>query len=416
MFWSREPQGRPRAESQVAATIGGRIRTVIKIRRSGKFGRQMIRAGQRRSWRSRLGVLAAIVSISAPVVLAGGSATASAFARVVNDAAQVVPGTSDLDGIACWDHDNCVAVGTAGPNPDEGVVVPITDGIPGTPELVPGTSHLFAVTCPTTLCFAVGNGPYTNPPEPTTVAGVVVPITDGTPGGVQTVIGPGQPGAPDQVTLWGVGCSSADSCLAGGSDVYMGAVIVPIEDGASGNEESVFGVSGSSEYGVACRKISFCMAVGLGNGTSTVLRISTNGKVRNEGGPAGAGRLTAVSCRNTAWCLVAGTNRHEKKGVVALVTNGAPGSAVAVSGSSLLQGVACRPATTECLVVGYNSSNEGVVAGINDGTPGTAQVVAGTEGLLGVACPTNTSCLVVGTTVGKHSLKGVLAMIHLPPL
>ena len=347
--------------------------------------------------------------ISALVALVGGSSTASAATRVVSAPAQVVTGTSVLAGIACHGHDDCVAVGSYD---GEGVVVPITDGAPGSAELVTGTQALTAVSCPTTtFCVAVGYGPYTLPPGRMGIAGAEVPIYDGVPGGVVTIIGPGQIGVIDSVYLYGVGCSSANSCLVGGSDTYMGAVVVPLTLRGPGNEESVFdGVVNA----VACRKTSFCVAVGQDESSKsagTVVTVSY-GKIQNFGGPVGTSNLDAVSCRSTAWCLTGGDNIHETEGVVALVVNQAPRVAEPVSGSTGITGVACRATTVDCLAVGDNSTDEGVVAGIYDGAPGTAHVVAGTEVLNGVACPSNTSCLVVGA---NGSGQGVVATIHLPP-
>ncbi len=378
---------------------------MVKIRRSGKFGNRMVGVAHSRSWHSRLGLLAAIVSISAPAGFIGGSATASAATRVANGTGEAVPGTAVLNGIACHGHDNCVAVGSTGTYPNEGVVVPITDGIPGTPELVPGSDSLTAVSCPTTTsCLAVGYGPYTLPPNRMAIEGVVVGITDGVPGGINPVIGQGQIGVIDSVFLYGVGCSTDNSCFVGGSDYYLAGIVVRVKPNYVGNE---IPVSENSINAVACQKPSFCIAVGQG----TVIFISY-GKTANEGSPSGAGGLSSVSCRNAQWCLIGGVNGHGNEGAVALIVSKSLRAAEVVSGTSVINGVSCRATTVDCLAVGDNSSGEGVVAGIYDGTPGSAQAVVGTTGLNGVACLTNTSCLVVGT---NGSGEGVMAMIHLPP-
>lgn len=353
----------------------------------------------------RLSAVVAILFISAPAVLVGESASASTAARVVNAPAQVVPGTTSLNGVSCHGHDNCVAVGT---DNDEGVVVPITDGIPGTPELVAATNTLSAVSCPTsTFCVAVGSGPYSNPPEPIQAAGFVVPITNGTPEGADPVPGMGMPGAPDDVYLYGVGCSSASSCWAAGSSAYMGDVILPIDNGYPQNLETVAPPNGSLEA-VSCRGAN-CIAVGYAPGkkynVGLVVAI-TDGMGQSEGGPPGIQDLNGVACRSATWCAAVGSN------VVVLVTGQSLHNAEQVPGASVLYGVACRATSVDCVAVGDNSSSEGVVAGIYNGTPGTAQAVAGTDELSGAACPTNTSCLVVGT---NSSGEGVLAMIHLPP-
>ena len=93
-----------------------------------------------------------------------------------------IPGTPEvtagaapapLYGVARASPTTCFAVGLS-------VVVPITNGIPGTPQIVPGQAFLYSVACPSaTTCEAVGTkAPRTGPLGP----GVVVPITTGIPG------------------------------------------------------------------------------------------------------------------------------------------------------------------------------------------------------------------------------------------
>ena len=86
----------------------------------------------------------------------------------------------------------CVAVGTTIPaaGENEGVVVTITGGTPGSAQPVPNTAVLHSVACPTaTNCEAVGEN---YPPFPSG-QGVAVTITSGTPGSAQAVPGTAQP-------------------------------------------------------------------------------------------------------------------------------------------------------------------------------------------------------------------------------
>jgi hypothetical protein len=388
---------------------------VTEIRQSGNFGRQAYGTANRRSWRSHLGILAAIMTIGAPVVLNSGSASASAAARVVNGPAQVVPGTTVLNGIACHGHDNCVAVGSN--SSGEGVVVPVTDGIPGTAEPLSGITTLTAVNCPTTtLCVAVGYGPYTNPPFPATIAGFVVTVVGGNVSSENIVVGMnGTPYSPEAVYLYGVACSNTSSCLAGGYSNYLEDVILPIDNGYPQNEVSVY--AGSGLDGVACRQVD-CLAVGndgLAGGKygEGLVEFDIAGMPPYFEPAQEARNLNGVACRNGVWCAAVGSNLTSTEGVVLLVINQTLHNVEPVSGSTVLKAVACRAEKVYCLAVGDNSSNAGVVAGIYDGTPGSARAVVGTTGLNGVACPTKTSCLVVGTNA---SGEGALAMIHLPPL
>jgi hypothetical protein len=390
---------------------------VNENRRSAKLGKQTTGVTHRRFWRSRIGLLVAAVAISVPIALVSGSAPALAAAQVVNGPAEVVTGTAVLNGIACHGHDNCVAVGSN--SSGEGVVVPITDGIPGTAEVVPGSEDLTSVSCPTsTSCLAAGYGPYTLPPNRMATEGVVVGINDGVPGGINAVIGSGQIGVPDSVFLYGVGCLNANKCYVGGSDYYLAGVVARIRPDNVGNEVPVYA---NSIGALACEKPSFCVTVGqaLSGGPDQPLSAKyggavifiSYGKTTYEGSPSGVAGLTSVSCRSTQWCLTGGVDGHGTEGIVELIVSKALRVAQEVPGTTSINGVACRPTTIDCLAVGGNSSNQGVVAGVYGGTPGTARAVKGTTGLSGVACPTNTLCLVVGSDFGA----GVLAKIHLPP-
>ena len=170
-------------------------------------------------------------------------------------------GNQFLNGVACGSATFCVAVGA---DSGEGVVVPISGGTPGSAELVSGTVLLSAVTCPTaTICIAVGNGQYSEYGN-TWWDGVVVEITNGVPGqAVVAPLGEGMPDAPDEMYLNGVGCSSASACVAVGYDDYEHGVVVPIRDGSPGMEKEVpGGDNGAYDLnGVACYKKA-CLAVG----------------------------------------------------------------------------------------------------------------------------------------------------------
>jgi hypothetical protein len=97
--------------------------------------------------------------------------------------AQLVPGGAGLacslltchaaGGIACPSSpNNCGLVGHLS---GTGYIVPITNGIPGNPVPVPGTSSLEDVTCPTsTSCLATGTA---STPPTTANGGVVLPVS-----------------------------------------------------------------------------------------------------------------------------------------------------------------------------------------------------------------------------------------------
>jgi hypothetical protein len=108
---------------------------------------------------------------------------------------------------ACPSATTCEAVGSL----LEGVVVPITNDTPGAAQAVSGTKQLHAVACPrATTCEAVGS----------LLEGVVVPITNGTPGTAQAVSG--------TFDLRGVACPSATTCEAVGYNSSFQGVVVTI--------------------------------------------------------------------------------------------------------------------------------------------------------------------------------------------
>ena len=324
------------------------------------------------SLRSRpTAAIAACALAAAAAAALGGAVSASAATGT-----QAVPGTSYLAGVACPSATTCEAVGD-NPNSSQGLVVPITNGAPGSAQPVPGTTELAGVACPSaTTCEAVGdNGP--------TSLGIVVPITNGAPGTAQS--------APGTVDLFGIACPSATTCVAVGGNSSGQGVVVPITNGTPGSAQAAPGTSVLD--GVACTNATTCVAVG-GNSGQGVLVPVANGVPGSAQPVAGTRYLQGVACPSAATCAVVGGN-SSGQGVLVPITNGTPGSAQPVAGSVDFFGVAC-PGTTTCEAVGNDSSGDGVVAPITNGTPGSAQPVAGTAELFGVACPGVTTCEAVG--------------------
>ncbi len=79
------------------------------------------------------------LSVSAAALLLVVTGMLTVVAPTSASTAQVVPGTAFLDGVACPNATTCEAVGQNGSNPPQGVVVPITNGTPGTAQVVSGT-------------------------------------------------------------------------------------------------------------------------------------------------------------------------------------------------------------------------------------------------------------------------------------
>jgi hypothetical protein len=192
----------------------------------------------------------------------GGSYTASAWSLGSDGtpgAAQGISGLDFLYGIGCPPgSDACMATGFGltvdGVYSPSAVVVPITNGVPGTPTTIPGgLSGISAVACPTTTtCYAVG---YLNGSSST--SGAVVTITNGVPSSAQTVSGTG--------TLTGIACPTPDTCLALGG-ISGGTAVVPIVDGTVGTVQTD---TGPSLQDIDCPSANQCEAGGAeSNGSS----------------------------------------------------------------------------------------------------------------------------------------------------
>jgi peptidoglycan/xylan/chitin deacetylase (PgdA/CDA1 family) len=332
-----------------------------------------------------------VIVVSALAVSAGVLGSAAAASASVT--AQPVAGMHSVSGVACPSGIACVAFGNN--NSDQGVVVPVTNGIPGSAVAVLGTDGINAVACSsTTSCVAVGD-------DPTGSEGVVVTITNGTPGIAQAV--------PGTLYLQGVACAAAGTCVAVGANDSTGGVLVPITNGTPGAAQPVAGPYDLDA--VACATATTCEAVGEGvsAGVAGVVVPITSGTPGTAQAVPGTVGLSGVACPTASSCEAVGTNSLSQ-GVVVPITSGTPGTAQAVSGSGGgLAGVACPTATT-CEAVGGGGPGGvgGVAVTIINGTPGTAQAVAGTSFLAGVACPGGIACVAVG---GNSSFPSVVAAV-----
>lgn len=343
--------------------------------RTGQWPRRGVRrVALPGSRRLRLAAVIVVSALAVPTGVLGSAATASATV-------QPVPGTADVLGVACPSGIACVAVGDNSSN--QGVVVPVSNGVPGSAVAVPGTQSLGAVACSsTTSCVAVGY-------DHSSGEGVVVPITNGAPGTVQPV--------PGAVVLTGVACPAADTCVAVGGFSGQG-VLVPITNGAPGAVHTVQRTI--TLDGVACPTAISCEAVGENNYSPSqgITVPITNGTPGTAQAAPGTGYLDGVACPTATTCEAVGSSSSYSQGVTVPITNGTPGTAQTAAGTGHLVGVAC-PTPSNCEAVGVSSSSSspaGVTVPITNGTPNTAQAVAGSYYLHGVACPAASMCEIAG--------------------
>jgi hypothetical protein len=368
-----------------------------------------------RTPRSRILVKLSAGMIAVVSSLALGSAVpASAAAPSEIGPVQVIPGVSGLSAVSCNANDFCVAVGTGA---DGGEVLPITDGTPGTLQVVTGSDQdlsdlsLSSVSCTgASSCVAAGSAwaPYIAGLKQE--VGVLVPITDGIPQGEVTIEGQGTPGMADYVTLSAVSCY-VSSCVAVGTDNDMGPIILPFSAA-----ETVAPIDGGYFNGIACHGDGACVSVG---DFGTYVSDGYSGMLPIDNSIAGHGKTidasTAVACRWSLTCIAVGSESidgsTESVGDVVTITKRSPGTGQMVTGTSELDSAACA-GPKYCITAGSNSSNEGVLVTIAGSRIKSTDEVDGSTGLGSVACSSVAFCIAIG---GNSDGQTVLTTFGLPP-
>jgi peptidoglycan/xylan/chitin deacetylase (PgdA/CDA1 family) len=247
-----------------------------------------------------------------------------------------------------------------------GIVVPIINGIPGSPQVVPGTGELYGVACSdTTTCVAVGGVSTASGTSEQCCQGVVVPIINGSPGTAQVVSGTSW--------LYGVDCPTTATCEAVGVYGDSQGEVVPITNGVPGSSQAV---TGAPLHSVACPTATNCEAVG-NNQTdgSTNLVAITNGIPGSAQPVAGTGGLWGVDCPTATICEASGRDTSTVgqgigQGSVVPIYNGVPAIARAQTipggtspGGSILDGGVACPSAIVCISSGKGFRN-GVAHGL----------------------------------------------------
>ncbi len=293
-----------------------------------------------------------------------------------------IPGPLSPFDVVCPSPNVCIVMGYD-PASDATLTV-ITDGVPGPTQLIPDVD-LEALTCvSSTSCFAVGR-------RTSLFEGILVPITNGVVGSPQAV--------PGTRILYGVACGSATSCVAVGLD-FAGsfppgtAVVVPIANGIAGPPQHLPGAMVLRH--VTCPSATSCFAIGRTNDVQGVLVPITNGVAGPTQVVAGTDYLNDIACPSPSACVVAGGLSFATGGFVVAVTDGTAGPAQPISPDVELDSLACTDAS-HCVAVGDDVQGgfDGVVVAIDGGVAGPVQKVPGTGLLVSVAC--STSCVAVGS-------------------
>ncbi len=360
-----------------------------------------------------------------------------------------------LSAPSCWSAGNCVSVGHYfdQTTTEQGVVVPITDGLPGSAanvalpkDAAPSMRSVDLTQASCTAggaCVAVGH--YTDASK--TVHALVVPIQNGVPGQGQEVK---LPQGAQSSQLYSVSCPVAGYCVAAG--YYSNTegnqpLVVPIINGVAGQgvgatqPANAFPASGGNTQDasltkVACSAAASCVAVGSYLDSSGVdyqaLVVPIAGATVGSGlevklpTNVGAATLDAVGCRPDGPCVAAGEAYSGATGVnviwpiVVQITGGQPAPATEIAlpsgGSrwSSFHDVACD--TSSCQAVGQYTNNANLpLAAVATVAPAATPVLAGVtlpanptsaprSLLASVACPDAGFCLSVGTAFNSDSL------------
>jgi hypothetical protein len=329
----------------------------------------------------------------------------------VNWLSQVPAAGAQLLGVSCTSATSCVAVGAGGS-------AATSSGTTWTARSSGVTSNINAIICPSTTCYAAGDG-----------GKVLLSTNSGVSWSTVTVPVGGS------VNLEGMSCASTSWCVAvgtlgtivtfngttwsagtSGTTETLRSVSCPSSSSctASGNHGTVVTYNGSAWTHQASLTLNNLAAVSCVSGTSCA-SVGDSGSAYGGGGSSWTAQTTgtsnalrAVACTSHA---AGGATNLQCWGVGAAGTIVYTGNQTYVyygaANSWALQGhsatsqdltsVSC-PSTTACVAVGWNGAAVSTVTGsywtsISTGT---------TNPFTGLACPSTTLCWAVGLDVGSN--------------
>ena len=275
-----------------------------------------------------------------PTIEVGDNSAGEGVVVTASGQTTAVPGTSNLESVACATASLCYAVGLGPLNADEAVLVLLQDGYPASTTPLPAFIGLYGVACPTpSTCYAVG---YDNADD----ADSVTTITDGVAGPPVEV--------PDSVEwLNAISCPTATQCYAAGLVAYNPS-IVPIVAGVPGAPVTV----PNAWYlnGIDCTAVGNCVAVGENSEEQGIVGTLLDGQPGTTQVVAGTEYLYGVGCAADGTCLLTGAGTPGPDGysggVVSTYSNGAATTAQSVPGTNGFGQVLCEAPAGDCLSVG----------------------------------------------------------------
>ncbi len=341
--------------------------------------------------------LAAALGCAVLLASCSTSSSSSSTSTVVGVAgAHPVHDVAVLSAVSCPTATRCVAVGATSID-GTGVVVPITNGKPGSVLPVTGSKGLDAVSCPTvTFCEAVGAGAGD---------GITVALSNGSLGKPLPVAG--------TTALSGISCPIGPICEATGRSATQGVVLTLTSPTDALPVTPLVGTT--SVNGIDCASNTVCEVVastsnGSINDVVATIASGIPGTIRVV--PPGTSTFAGIACPSTVTCLAVGNGvhlvdgRNIPRGVVVSTVNGVPGKLTGLTGTPTthFEAVSCG-GPNHCVGVGTNglitnglSAGRGVFVTITNGVPGQPETVPAAKfQLAGVSCPTSSSCVAVGT-------------------
>lgn len=301
-----------------------------------------------------------------------------------------VPGTAGFNGVACTTPTTCIAVGVSSDG-TQSVIVTVTNGVPGPVETVPGVQGFISIACPTSsLCFATGFA--------SNQALVLLSLVQG---GVRQVLT--LPSSGNGAPIPALACPTTSSCLLAMQPNMITVTFAP--DGSFTTSTGAPMPAGITVVGLACTSATSCIGVGSvidpGPVLHGILLPFTSGVPGVPVDIAAAWQLDAIACTSSGACLAGGRAPDIFHGVLVPVSLGGAGP-VQNTDSFITFGIAC-PSAAECVESGELAAEESTPSGAF-----LAQTPLSFEGDH-VTCPAVATCLAAGQVHnGGNSFTGAL--------
>jgi phosphatidylinositol-3-phosphatase len=248
-----------------------------------------------------------------------------------------VPGTSNLESVACETSKQCYAVGLATAGSDVGVLVPIVNGRPKAARIQDAFYGIYGIACPSkSKCVAVG---YST----ATIGDAVTTITHGVAAKPKMVPGGGE-------WLNAVACPTSNECYATGLVNYV-ASIVPIKQGTP--KAAIAIPKAWYANGITCQAVGDCVVVGENDNQQGTVTSLTGGKMGKTSVVSSSEYLYGVGCVTHSKCVITGASHVGKTGYShgqsAYYIDGKVSKVKQVADANGLGQISCGKSLTECV-------------------------------------------------------------------